>query len=93
MNRLDELPRCEECGATLPSTDYFVRLCRDCRPKPSKERPPSRRQESLERLRVMRAQGFSDRQIAAATGSTVASVKDRLRQARKRGIATQRGAR
>jgi DNA-directed RNA polymerase specialized sigma24 family protein len=47
----------------------------------------------MERTRVMRAQGFTERQIAQALGVPVTTVRARLRRARERGMATQKGAR
>ncbi len=71
-------------------------ICRDCRPRKPPP-PPSplviQRREAIEVTRVMRAQGFTERQIAQALGISLDAVKRRLRLARERGMATQKGAR
>jgi DNA-binding NarL/FixJ family response regulator len=92
MNRLDELPHCEGCGASLTSKKVATRRCADCR-RSREPRPPGRRELDLQRTRVMRAQGFTERQIADALGVRLETVKMRLRRARERGAATQKGAR
>ena len=95
MNRLDELPRCQDCGATMTSTDTYTLLCSDCRPRKPPPGPgpqTRRRRDDMERTRVMRAQGFTERQIAQALGVDITTVRARLRRARQRGMATQKGA-
>jgi Homeodomain-like domain len=97
VNRLAELPRCENCGASLFRHRHGVvpsGLCEDCKPKP---RGPRRvwtvRKERVERTRVLRAQGLTDQQIAAVLGVCVETVRNRLKKAREQGLATQRGSR
>ena len=90
---LTGLQFCEECGASIRRRTTRSRYCDDCLPKPVKEKPIGVRELALQRTRVLRSQGLTDKQIAAALGVRPQTVKNRLKRARERGLGTQRGAR
>jgi hypothetical protein len=76
------LKRCEGCGRTISARGAKGTHCRDCRPLPA----------SLQRVRILFAQGLDAEQIAIAEHTTKGATNQRLTQLRKRGALQDRAA-